>query len=65
MALRETSVRGSLDLARLGAALCQAARDVVRWLQRPGAEQDCELERERAHARKPVRARQPSITKYY
>jgi len=54
-------VRGSQDSARLGAALDQAARDVARGLYRPEREQDCELERERAHARKPVRARERGL----
>jgi len=58
-------VRGSLDLVRLGAALDQAARDVARELYRPKREQDCELERERAHARELVRAREPSNTKHH
>ena len=59
------SVRRSLESARFGAAFEQAARDVARGLYRPDREHDCKLERERAHARKPVRARERGITKYH
>jgi len=50
-------VARSLDSARHGLAFEEAARDVARWLYRPKREQDGELERERAYARRPMRAR--------
>ena len=61
----ERSVARSLDSARHGLAFEEAARDVARGLYRPKREQDCELERERAHARKLVQARERGITKYH
>ena len=55
-------------LGRLGATrprLRAGSSRVARGLYRLKRGQDCELERERAHACKLVQAREPSITKYH